>query len=598
MSLMHDQGAIMIKASEQMMIGSSLLTAIICLMNAFILMQAAHAEFKWEMIRNSDGICTYSRPIPGSDLVEYKSMTVLNTSMEVIGEALRDIPAQPQWMHKCSESHIVKKFDRNNLIFYTVIGTPFPAKNRDLVVSNKTTYDLNMARAIIIANPTNEPPVPLQNDRVRITDFYARFIIEFIGRNKTGIIYQYRADPGGNLPGVVVNIFSKSISHETLIGLKRLVQNSKYIMAAKTSEDKEIFNRIYNNRLTTKQILRNRLGEYIKNKYIIELMLNDEKIINMLIYGSGEIAEIVFMGSGSHSSITTAAKKLLAVYLKKFIKNDETITLMLKEQAIIDMLIDDRGELAKIISNGRESRESIIDAGKKILAVYLSKFIKNDDLITLVTKERKIIEKLMDDKGEIAKIVLDGNGTRKSIVEAGKKLLAVYLNKYIKNEYTITLMLKEDAIIFMLLDEKGEIAKILLRGNGSSESIHTVAKKLFAVYLKKFIHNEETISLIVKEDMIIDMLMDDKGEMAKIVLQGNESRESFLTAGRKMFAVYLKKYITDERLIDRIVNDDTVISMLMRNKRSNKGTLEADIISYLKIHYRIDDATIKNVEEL
>jgi hypothetical protein len=469
-------------------------------------------------------------------------MTVVNAGIEVVGEALRDIPAQPQWMHTWAESRIVKKFDRNNLIFYAVIDTPFPAQDRDLVVSNKTIYDLDMGRATITAGPADERLVPPRSDRVRMTDFEARFLVEFLGRNKTGIVYQYRADPGGHLPSLVVNIFTRSISHDTLVGLRKLLQSGTYVSAARNSEDRALFNRIYYDRQWTRRILKNRLGEYVKNRYIIELMLNDEAIVNTLVYGEGEIAEFVFMSSGSHSSMTAAAKKLLAIYLKKFVKNDETITLMLREQKIIDMLIDDKGELAKIILEGGASRQSIAEAGKKILAVYLRKFIKNDEMITLITNERLVMDMILDDRGELAKIVLEGGGSRKSILEAGKKLLEAFLKQYINNKYTIALILKDDAIMEMLLDERGEISKIILQGNGSRDSIQA--------------------------------------------------------AGRKIFSVYLRKYIRDEGLINKIVNDDTIINMLMRSGRSGAGMLKADIIGYIFTHYRIDDTAIKSIEKL
>ena len=568
------------------MIRGATITALICIMNAYAFLHEAHAESKWELMRNSDGVLTYSRQFPGSRLNEYKSMTVVNAGIEVVGEALRDIPAQPQWMHTWAESRIVKKFDRNNLIFYAVIGTPFPAQDRDLVVSNKTTYDLDMGRAVITARPADETLVPPRNDRVRMTDFEARFSVEFIGRDKTGIVYQYRADPGGNLPSLVVNIFTRSISHDTLVGLKKLVQNGKYAAAARNSEDRAIFNRIYNDRQRTKRILKNRLGEYVKNRYIIELMLNDETIVNMLVYGEGEIAEFVFMSSGSRSSMTAAAKKLLSIYLKKFVKNDETISLMLREQRIIDMLIDDEGELAKIILNGGGSRQSVVEAGKKILAVYLRKFIKNEEMIKLITNERFIMDMILDDRGELAKIVLEGNGSRKSLLEAGKKLLGIYLKQYIKNDYTIALMLKDDTIIDMLMDDNGEIARTIIKGKGSRESVIEAGKKIFAGYLRKFIKNEDLITLITNEKFVIDAIIDGGGDIAKIVYDGNGSRKSVMEAGKKLLTIYLKKYIRNEYTIALIVKDDSVIDMLLddngdiariiaRGKGSRESVIEA-----------------------
>ena len=45
--------------------------------------------------------------------------------------------------------------------------------------------------------------------RVRITKMTSQFMVEYISRKKTGVVYTSRADPGGSLPTFLVNHGSK-----------------------------------------------------------------------------------------------------------------------------------------------------------------------------------------------------------------------------------------------------------------------------------------------------------------------------------------------------------------------------------------------------
>jgi hypothetical protein len=47
---------------------------------------------EWKKIKDMNGIRVYQRSVPATDLVEYLAVTPIANKMEVIGEALRDVP--------------------------------------------------------------------------------------------------------------------------------------------------------------------------------------------------------------------------------------------------------------------------------------------------------------------------------------------------------------------------------------------------------------------------------------------------------------------------------------------------------------------------
>jgi hypothetical protein len=95
---------------------------------------SALAQSEWKLMRNEDGIKAYARSIPGSKLLELKAITVIDAKMEVVGEVLRDVPSNPEWMANCSEARIVHLISRKEMIVHTTMDFPAPVSDRDLVV--------------------------------------------------------------------------------------------------------------------------------------------------------------------------------------------------------------------------------------------------------------------------------------------------------------------------------------------------------------------------------------------------------------------------------------------------------------------------------
>lgn len=193
----------------------------------------------WQTIRNEDGIWLYSREVEGSDIVEFKAETTINARIEVIGEVLRDVEANPEWVADCSFSEIISKKDANNFTFYLVQDLPWPADDRDVVLNTKTAIDYASGSIDVYLNAVNTNQKK-NDDYVRMKNVSASYKLQYTDRQHTKVIYRIYADPGGNLAASLVNSFSAALPIETLLGLRRMVKKDKYIQAANKSEDKKI----------------------------------------------------------------------------------------------------------------------------------------------------------------------------------------------------------------------------------------------------------------------------------------------------------------------------------------------------------------------
>jgi len=330
------------------------------LINGFLPSRAVTAVEKWELVIEKNDIKVYSRSIEGSNLRELKGIAVLDAKMEVIGEVLRDAQAFPQWMKNCKEARIIKKYDELNYIVYTALDMPWPTSDRDVVIRSSAAVEPNTGSLIINSRAVKEPLVPVRKGHVRMTELTQQFILNYIDRDRTMVIYKHIASSGGNIPIILVNFESKNYPYEILLGLRRMVKKEKYIESAK------IF--ILKNKPLAVTMLKARVKKIITNKKIIEKIVNDSNLVEQILMTEGSEREI--------------AKMILKVLLNDYITDRELIGKIINNDTLIEkMLMSKRPEeeILKIIVKVR--------LNDYITDIKLIEKIANDISSTIKVKE-------------------------------------------------------------------------------------------------------------------------------------------------------------------------------------------------------------------
>ncbi len=199
---------------------------------SFLSASCYSSQNSWTEAMDKKGIKVYSRPLPGSELMEFKAIGVLDADMEVLRAVLRDIPSYPQWMSNCRETSILKKLDQDNYLIYYVQSLPWPIANRDVVLKASTTVRLDEGFVLVKLQSVNDSKVVMDENRVRMGDFAGDLLLEFIDAEHTRITFTIKADPAGSLPSKGVNAGTLNVPYRTLVGMKKMVKMKKYIKAA------------------------------------------------------------------------------------------------------------------------------------------------------------------------------------------------------------------------------------------------------------------------------------------------------------------------------------------------------------------------------
>ncbi|MBW1892711.1 MAG: hypothetical protein JRI91_03310 [Deltaproteobacteria bacterium] len=185
------------------------------------------AESSWQLILDKNGVTVYTKPVKNSVFDEFKGIAVINVNIDVLEMVLRDIPAFPLWMSGCKASPIIEEIDSNNYIFYFVQGLPWPLNDRDTAMKAKADFDRKNGYYSVNFHSIDDQRVPVKDDLIRMK-MEGGFVLKYIDNDHTMVTFFIKAYPGGSIPGIIANIFSREIPYETLLGMKNIAQNERY----------------------------------------------------------------------------------------------------------------------------------------------------------------------------------------------------------------------------------------------------------------------------------------------------------------------------------------------------------------------------------
>jgi hypothetical protein len=201
---------------------------IICLSLSLINPVSSYSGDGWKLVINKNGISVFTRPAQDSKVDEFKAITTIKSELEVLGEVMKDIPAQPQWIADCSHARVVKRIDNSTLLIYSVYKTPWPVTDRDTVIKTVTRMDPKKRWFTIHMESASSHPVPVKSNRVRIRKLKGRWTFRKSGNGSVIVTYNLSVDPGGSLPLWLANRTSRKSPYTTLANLRKMVTLSKY----------------------------------------------------------------------------------------------------------------------------------------------------------------------------------------------------------------------------------------------------------------------------------------------------------------------------------------------------------------------------------
>jgi len=139
------------------MVKSVRITTISLLIVGFCMSAAIAAESPWKKIGEKNGIVGFTRATSRSSIDEMKAIGIVEAPVAAVEALIRDIPAETEWMYKCSEAAVINtpefKSAGDTIYVYNVTDMPMPVSDRDAVA--KALYTIDKATGTIYIHVAN-----------------------------------------------------------------------------------------------------------------------------------------------------------------------------------------------------------------------------------------------------------------------------------------------------------------------------------------------------------------------------------------------------------------------------------------------------------
>jgi hypothetical protein len=175
---------------------------------------------EWTLRKNEDGIQVYTRNHPGSNILEFKAVTTLNSKIDKVKKVVTNVNGGIYWMERIIVSKLLKTDSKGNMYAYYEMDVPWPLENRDIVVFQKIKRQTPDNLLITISSIPEYYPEQENITRIKIAKGHWELIK--LQDNKTKIIYTFYSDPGGNIPAWIVNLFIVDSPYKTMKNLKQM----------------------------------------------------------------------------------------------------------------------------------------------------------------------------------------------------------------------------------------------------------------------------------------------------------------------------------------------------------------------------------------
>jgi hypothetical protein len=160
---------------------------------------------EWKFVKEKDGIRVYTGESDNSSVKSFKGVAELKTTLDKVYAIVGNIRSTDNWDKSIRGLRVLSDIKDKSFSYYLIYSLPWPLHDRDLCVEVTIIRD-TVDGSVIVSAKSNPSLVPLDPDLVRIRNYWQRWIIEPLGKNKIRLTLEGFADPAGSIPGWLSNM--------------------------------------------------------------------------------------------------------------------------------------------------------------------------------------------------------------------------------------------------------------------------------------------------------------------------------------------------------------------------------------------------------
>lgn len=176
---------------------------------------------QWELRQHSEGIQIHQQPTKSGYAITRGRME-MKTTLANLTALIRDRSTCQHWLYACKQGHLVKQYNPQQRLDYTVIDSPLWFKDRDMYIYS--TLDFNpKSKTTTIRLSGRESHDNGQRGRVRLKNLQGLWRLQQTTADKVSVFYQIYANPQ-LMPSALLDAYMVQSVFETLKNLNKMLQ--------------------------------------------------------------------------------------------------------------------------------------------------------------------------------------------------------------------------------------------------------------------------------------------------------------------------------------------------------------------------------------
>ncbi|MEK6623902.1 MAG: START domain-containing protein [Bdellovibrionota bacterium] len=203
----------------------------ICVILSLVLSVSSNAAInaEWKKIKNRKGVDVFEGVIANSPVVAFRGVSVIDAPIGKVVSVIHDVSRIKEWMSDLAGSRVLERKSVLEKIEYNHTKTPWPLDDRDFVYSVKVVINKEEKSVDILVENATHPDAPPVKGIVRGTLHSSRYYLKSIDNGtRTHIEVEVLADPNGNIPKWVVNLFQSAWPSNTVAGIGKIATETGY----------------------------------------------------------------------------------------------------------------------------------------------------------------------------------------------------------------------------------------------------------------------------------------------------------------------------------------------------------------------------------
>ncbi|WP_051085249.1 START domain-containing protein [Hahella ganghwensis] len=180
----------------------------------------------WSLQKDQDGIQVYFKQVTGSSVKAFMGKAVMSASMSSILKVMQEAETCVEWVEGCAHAQTLEGGGFREFYQYAVNNLPWPANDRDYVIKVQANDDPDTG-IVEISLQAVEGLVP-ETRNTRLKNMDIRYTLNPLDDEHTAITWVQHTEPGGFIPGWLVNMLLLDIPYYSLTRLEQVANRPEY----------------------------------------------------------------------------------------------------------------------------------------------------------------------------------------------------------------------------------------------------------------------------------------------------------------------------------------------------------------------------------